>query len=1250
MLTPPQLPAVPPNGGKNLDQIIESIPLPKCVEQAERPFIVIMGQPGCGASSLASRIAASMVTELINPDTLLTMALGPNSFNTSGSPSQEVDEAGAVAGGEQAAVDQAGASVEGDGAVPPATANADSGDNAFSPEIFHHILAGKEVESSVILNLYEKAMSSDPVLFKGAVVDGLPFSTFNGTEKSETEGTFIDLEALKSLIQNHLLRRRKCQWTDPKTGKMYPGAQVEYSRRRRAEGWNEEMPDVEAENAEVEEEETWKFEDEEVSEKPKDDMSSEEDGSGDMEGGNEDEEGEDEEGSTELKKRKKRKPNEPKVFNLSNKTVWSILSQEVLDRPEDTHDNITKELQKHEEKLDALEDLRVKHFDALHVINLDATQHPDLLVRNALDRIDSLGIFSLNKPVPAKRLLPPEGGFKGMSDADSMKYLATFELEEGEPVREVSNWGRYCPVTYCEEDNLVQAPLTWPVSYRGFIYFTYSEYHLNRFMMNPDAFLARPPMLPSLRICVLGGPFTGKSTQSQMLAKIYGLKLLSLDDILTAWDYERDQQGLIKQNALYATVVKRCKSGKSLPPEVMIQVIKSALDGDAKADDKSTGWVLDGFPRTIDDAKAMLAENLIPQHTIILKNDINDEAVRIRHKFFQANSRTGRVWNEKALHVRAPAPPQVSTFGTPAPPTAAPTNARATPATTTPHRNIKTPNTPGITSNAVNQESSLGTPAKSIQDHFTDVVSLEEEETKATNLSPFAMPPQLISMYPYFDNLYNGFKEEFVELVKLLEGNDSTIINIGADQSIPTVLSIIQTAVDPFLPKAEALTGSQIAELPEVFEYGCTKEFCPFALRQVNILQKGSSEYAVKYMGQIYHMSGEEARTAFLIEPHNFVSLRHPIKPPPPRLFFLGASGSGKSICMQSLAQWEVPILTFKELVDRFAKTAEKEVREEIEYMFRENAGLLSPVIVQDIITSLFTEEPFVSKGFILEGFPRTKVEAEVLIKHNLHVDAFVALRVDSDVAAKRIISERTKDSKKAKAEALSALANAGDVADESLKNQLKEAEKALDHIENQTDEVTEELIDKIEKENLRISEVIGAVDGFWTVPVIEIDCNKFARPVIGTMKKMLRPFFENRASIFSNAVSVTQRVADTLLRLGIKSYSPFGKICPVSWKRKNLTLKRPIGKFPVLYRDHIYFLKTEQFRKEFLENTLEFTAQHPPQPVVRPRICVIGRPKAGKSTLASKLCAEYDMVHLTIPNILQSIVSGKENTDLCDK
>ena len=59
---------------------------------------------------------------------------------------------------------------------------------------------------------------------------------------------------------------------------------------------------------------------------------------------------------------------------------------------------------------------------------------------------------------------------------------------------------------------------------------------------------------------------------------------------------------------------------------------------------------------------------------------------------------------------------------------------------------------------------------------------------------------------------------------------------------------------------------------------------------------------------------------------------------------------------------------------------------------------------------------------------------------------------------------------------------------------------------------------------------------------------------------------------------------------------------------------------------------------------------QGPPPPFVSPTISIVGPPKSGKTFIATRIAREFDIVYLTVPIIVQTILDGKENTDLHDK
>ncbi|KAI8608195.1 hypothetical protein BC830DRAFT_1156309 [Chytriomyces sp. MP71] len=1260
MLTPPQLPALPPTRG-SLEKIVAAIPPPRCVKPSQRPFLVFMGStPGVGTSSLAKKVAVELNAELINPDTILSATINPSSETAMGQDGQMETVEGIEKG------------------------------------VFETLIAGRELETPLFFHQYLKLVQNDDAQFRGIVLEGLPYACSLFTDASSTPTTpeveFPDLVLLEKLVQHKpphfklilvwmkmrdadLMTRRVGQWVDPVTGNLYPGAQVEYSKRRRAEGWVDGTPDV-LYDAELDVElKTWNFEVEDAK-KVKVPADEEEENDADDAGDGEegDEGGGDEGEGGEGAKRSKAKTVNAERFRLANKTVWTIVSKEILDRlvkrPEDVPENLAVEISRYQSKKAAIRRLQEKLFDPFHTITMDASQHPDILLRNAMNRLGTMGFSLLEKPVSTKRLDVPPAFFQGMTQNDIYTYLTSFELESGEPQRDESSWGPYCPVKFYENNRLIHTNFEIPVSYRGCFYFLSDEYSYGRFVANPDKYLETPPTLMGINLCILGGPFTGKTAQSKMLAQIYNLKYVSIDDILSTWDSDLEQRQLKKTNKRYKEIVERCRSGQSVAPETMIELILQALRESTpnltepiRKAVKSTGWIIDGFPRTIDEARAMVTAGLLPDYVVLLKNDINDERVRMRLKTHLADSKSGKPWIEKPLSPATTA----SQFPVSQPITATGKQTSRTSLLSrhqldSPHfsnqlisQPLKTPSkragstaqtplrpTPPITKQ---------TPRSKRHSVRSKVSKNEHEKVEEVRPKPILpvddMPAAPIAMFPYFDNLFNGFKEELAEIIKLLETR-CKVVETGAEQSIPTILAIIQSAIDSFMPKAKEMSEKQLSEMPAQFEMGPTKEFCPFALRQVNILQKGNPQYAVKYLSQIYYLSSEDAKYAFLMEPHNFVDVRKLMTPPPPRLFFLGPQGSGKSVCMKALEHWGAPIIRFDDYIVEFCKTAEKSVRDEIEYMMRENAGLLSPILIEDIMTSLFKKEPYVSKGFLLEGFPRTKADAEVVVKHNMHIDAVIVLRIEAELAAKRILSEKKKEVMQRKKDAKVALEQDEFSTKASLT--LMEADADLKKLQDHENDLLDEYIDLVDKGNMRVGDAVSTFESSWQVPIIEIDCNKCLRPMIGSLKRQCMPYFENRRSLLSNAMSIDYREAEILLRLGIKTYSAFEKICPVSLKKNSSVLKRYTGTKPVLYREHIYYLRGDDNREEFINNIHEYISLPPPQPAVRPQICILGRPKAGKSAAAERIAAEYDMVHLTIPTIVESILAGNENIALAKK
>jgi len=62
---------------------------------------------------------------------------------------------------------------------------------------------------------------------------------------------------------------------------------------------------------------------------------------------------------------------------------------------------------------------------------------------------------------------------------------------------------------------------------------------------------------------------------------------------------------------------------------------------------------------------------------------------------------------------------------------------------------------------------------------------------------------------------------------------------------------------------------------------------------------------------------------------------------------------------------------------------------------------------VLSIINERFKQPDVQERGFLLDGFPRTKVQAEALLDLGFDIRAFILLRVDDEALVQRVTGRR---------------------------------------------------------------------------------------------------------------------------------------------------------------------------------------------------------------------------------------------------
>jgi len=117
------------------------------------------------------------------------------------------------------------------------------------------------------------------------------------------------------------------------------------------------------------------------------------------------------------------------------------------------------------------------------------------------------------------------------------------------------------------------------------------------------------------RLILLGPPGAGKGTQAQRLARKYDIPQVSTGDMLRAARTEGTELGRKADEYMNA--------GELVPDEVVIGVVEERLS----SDEMSRGFILDGFPRTVEQAEA-LAEMDVSIDAVLNLDVPEEELVR----------------------------------------------------------------------------------------------------------------------------------------------------------------------------------------------------------------------------------------------------------------------------------------------------------------------------------------------------------------------------------------------------------------------------------------------------------------------------------------------------------------------------------------------------------------------------------------------------------------------------------------------
>jgi adenylate kinase len=134
-----------------------------------------------------------------------------------------------------------------------------------------------------------------------------------------------------------------------------------------------------------------------------------------------------------------------------------------------------------------------------------------------------------------------------------------------------------------------------------------------------------------MKIILLGMPGAGKGTQARFLIEKFKIPQISTGDMLRA---------AIKDGAPLGVEAKKFMDrGALVPDDIVIELVKQRV----KAPDCASGFIIDGFPRTIPQAEALARAGIDVDYVIEI--DVSDDEILKRLSGRRVHPASGRTYH-----------------------------------------------------------------------------------------------------------------------------------------------------------------------------------------------------------------------------------------------------------------------------------------------------------------------------------------------------------------------------------------------------------------------------------------------------------------------------------------------------------------------------------------------------------------------------------------------------------------------------
>uniref|UniRef100_A0AAR5P5V4 Nucleoside-diphosphate kinase n=1 Tax=Dendroctonus ponderosae TaxID=77166 RepID=A0AAR5P5V4_DENPD len=547
--------------------------------------------------------------------------------------------------------------------------------------------------------------------------------------------------------------------------------------------------------------------------------------------------------------------------------------------------------------------------------------------------------------------------------------------------------------------------------------------------------------------------------------------------------------------------------------------------------------------------------------------------------------------------------------------------------------------------------------------------------------------------------------------------------NDGAEE---TPRTLRQESVEES-PSPDQTQTEDLDEEEEVRRYGDTLHYCPVTLSENFVLWRGKEAFSVKYNEKTHHLATELDMQKFLDQPRSFLPSGYPTQVPPPRICVIGVSGCGKTHLTKALSDnYGLICLDYQHILKEFFQISSgetlnqlaegSEIKELRSYL---RAEVSLPSHLQLGLSQYWQAEPFKSKGFVFDDFPKTHYDVDFMVQNKLIPDLIIYPHADEEYLKVKFLERNVK------------------IWQESMEIQRQESEqkhnKALDKwreqrsvrftalIEERRDRryakkrqskppipesepnepdlkssslvtfdsvADQEDIDEVNKvldtefPPISYEPPAANLEAFVAAmePLISHRVASDTRAIAAIKEKCLQenidvvevalnldrmdkntiacflaaePLKFRTKSYLESCYEVSVEVAERLLNSGYVFLSKFGRICPMQYYEKTMSLPMfqlaaEQGKlFPVIHRNYLYFIMGQHQCRLFMKDPLKYIGQEFRFPLLSFKVAITGPPKCGKTLLSQKIQQELGLKLVTRGQALRYVLDYLFNSDL---